>query len=182
MRPQLNKNDDLQEEQYPYGSIEIVYSNDLQKCVYGGVVQVPKKIPKTRLRLIQARKTTDQSPDFSVEYLDRDSNGELSWTQGAGVAWYKPAGEAKVSGGVTEKDRIDVLLQIGIGGSSVNLALFPSDEQPKDDLPEWYDAEIMGPILWRVAYSPPRQSQRMIAAQRPEAAFGSGADADKIPY
>ena len=178
-RPQLNKKEDIAVNQFPFGSVSLVHSDDLGMYAYGGSVQVPQVLPETRIRIVEAHQPTAKSPDYAIDYLAPDNDNNPVWVQGAGSGWYKPQGTMKKDGsGVSEKDRIEVVLQIGTGGATVRCALFPADIQPpKNEHPDWYDAKTMGPLVWRVAYNPPRAAIRMKAAAQPQAFSG-----DKIPY
>lgn len=168
MRPQLNNSEDIVVDNFPFGKIQLLFSESLGIYIYGGTVQIPQVIPKTPIRLIEAHKMTNASPDYSIDYLTPDQNGGGKWVQGAGVGWFVGKGTPlKHKDGVTEKERIDLSLSIGMGGASVSCKLWPADKQPdKKDWPEWYKPDIMGPLLWRIAYSPPRHAQPMRAAQQ----------------
>lgn len=170
-KPKLIGASKIARNDFPFGAVELLMSEQLGHMVYAGKIAIPRVMSETRIRLVPVpMQRSETSPDYNIECVELDPDGKPYWAAGAGAAWWR------------EKDgnpRIDLLLTIGQGGASVNCCIFPADEQPDEkEWPEGYKDEC-GPIAWRVAYSPPRP-----AGGKPRTAPARTAEAleDAIPY
>jgi len=169
-KPKLKGMDNAPVNNFAMGKISLVNSAQLGHMVYSGKIAIPRVIPETRIRIVPVpMQRSESSPDYNVECVEVGPDGKPYWAAGAGVAWWREKNDTT---------RIDLLLNIGQGQTSVNATLWPADEQPDEqEWPEAYDGEC-GPIDWRVSYSPPRP-----AGGKPRTSPAPAAQLqDEIPY
>lgn len=169
-KPKLKGVENIAVNNFALGKIALVQSQDLGHMIYAGSVSIPRVIPESRIRLVPVpMQRSESSPDYNVECVELGPDGKAYWAGGAGVGWWREKNDTT---------RIDLLLNIGQGQTSVNATLWPADEQPDEkEWPEGYDEEC-GPVDWRVSYNPPRP-----AGGKPRSApVQADALQDSIPY
>jgi len=169
-KPKLKGVENIPTNNFEMGKVSLIMSQQLGHMIYAGTLAIPRVLPETRIRIVPVpMQRSESSPDYNIECVEVGPDGKAYWASGAGVAWWREKNDTT---------RIDLLLNIGQGQTSVNASLWPVDEQPdKKEWPEGYDKEC-GPIDWRVSYSPPRP-----AGGKPRTAPAKAQQIqDSIPY